>query len=430
MLPKSPFGPDDFPLPPPSLIRLPSGLTLVLEQLPWAHTAALSLIVGAGSAHDAPNHSGSAHCLEHLLFKGTRSRSARQLMEAVEARGGYLNASTGRENTSIYARIPAPHALQALEILADIILNPTLADLQRERTVIIDEILAAQDNPEELVQDLITEFHWPGHPLGRPILGTLESVATLSRRHLAAFFRRYYTPSNMVLSIAGMFDPAPLAEAAAALFGPQPQAPPPRRPAPPQVCPGPRLLRRPLTQGHLCLAFPAPSLHNPDRYAYALLAQLLGGGSTSRLFDRIREREGLAYSVYAWHQPYSNAGVLGIYLAAAPNAAPNAARLLFEELSRLLRQPPDLQELNIAREQIIASLLMARESCSDRAAHNAAAILDYGRLIPLHELLQHYEQVTPENLAECAARTFRADQCAMLVLGPPRLRSIARIDLP
>jgi len=413
----------------PEVLRLPNGMTVVLEYLPWARTAALCVAIGVGSGHESPREWGAAHFLEHLLFKGTRSRTARQLMEAIESRGGYLNASTGRENTSVYARIPADHAPDALEILADITLNPTLSDLPRERAVIIEEILAAEDSPEEYVQDLITEQHWPGHPLGRSILGSVESVTALTRRHIAAFMRRWYTPTNMVLSVAGCFDRQGVAAAAARLFGARSAAPIPGRPDPPRFTAGARFHHRPLNQGHLCLAFPGASLHEPRRYTLAVLAQVLGGGSTSRLFDRIREREGLAYSVYAWTQHFSRTGILGVYLAAAPDAWRDARRLLFEEITRVIEQPPDQAELNMAREQLKASLLMAHESCGARAGQNAVSILDYGRILPLEEHLQRYDQVTSEALAACAAECLRADRCAMLVLGPARLRPTATVDL-
>ena len=414
----------------PEVSRLPNGMTVVLEHLPWARTAALCVAIGAGSGHEAPGEWGVAHCLEHLLFKGTRSRSARQLMEAIESRGGYVNASTGRENTTVYARVPAPHAPDALEILADITLNATLRDLDRERAVIIEEILAAEDTPEEFAQDLLTERHWPGHPLGRSILGSVDSISALDRRRVAAFMRRWYTPSNMVLSVAGHFDRLAIARAARHLFGERPPRNVPPAPPPPRFVPGAHFLRRPLNQGHLCLAFPAASLHDPRRYDFAVLAQLLGGGSTSRLFDRIREREGLAYSVYAWTQHFSRAGVLGVYLAAAPDAWRDARRLLFEEIARLSKERPDPAEIDIAREQLKASLLMAHESCGGRAGRNAAAILDYGRPIPIEEHLRHYDRVTPESLADTAAQCLRAEACALLVLGPARLRPTARVDLP
>lgn len=412
----------------PEIIRLPNGMAVVMEYLPWARTAAVCVAIGAGSGHETAAEWGAAHFLEHLLFKGTRSRTARQLMEAVEARGGYVNASTGRENTSVYARIPAEHTLTALEIVADIALNATLRDIDRERAVVIEEILSAEDAPEEYAQDLLTERHWPGHPLGRSILGSADSVAAIDRRRLAAFRRRWYIPANMVLSVAGCFDRDAVADAAERWFGAMQARPMPPVSKPPEFVAGTHFLQRPLNQGHMCIAFPGVSLHDPRRYDMAVLAQLLGGGSTSRLFDRIREQEGLAYNVYAWSQPLSGTGVLGIYLAAAPETWNRARNALFEELARLVRVPPNQTEIATAREQLKASLLMGNESCGGRAGRNAAALLDYGHTIPIEEQLAAYDRVNADSVAACTAAFIRPDRCAMLVMGPARLRSSAKSD--
>ena len=398
--------------------RLPNGITVAMERLPYLHSAAFGLWARAGSGVELPQESGVAHFLEHLFFKGTRTRTVHQIMEAVESRGGYLNASTGREGTNLYVRMLTRHVPVGIEVLADIARNSLFCDMDKERGVILEEIASVEDNPDDLAHDLITEFHWPGHPLGRPVAGTEESVGALRRDHVAAFYERWYTPENLVFSIAGNFDEDAVLAQAAEAFGTWPAAAAPAPPKPPAFRAGVASAERPISQVHANLAFAGLSATDPERFACSLLVNVLGGGSTSRLFEKIREEEGLAYNIYAYHNDYSATGVLGIYQAVAPEQYERAASLVYDELRRVCDEPVPEAELEMNREQIKGSMLMSLENPGSRASRMATNLLIHGRVIPVEEVTAQLDAVTPAAVQQLARRTFRAECCAALTLGP------------
>ena len=398
--------------------RLGNGFTVALEPLPYLRTASFGLWVRAGSSSEDARTAGAAHFLEHLFFKGTARRSVHELMAAVEGRGGYINASTGREYTELYLRIPSHHVAAGMDILAEIARESLFCDMEKERGVILEEIASIEDSPEDLVFDLSAEAHWPDHPLGRPVAGTAASVSALTRDDIVDFYRAWYTPENMVFSVSGGFDEADVMARAERLFGDWPAATPPPFVSEPAFRAGASAAARPVSQAHLVLTFPGVSVSDPRYYTASLLANLLGGGSTSRLFERIREEEGLAYSVYASHNCYARAGVFDVYEAVARKHARRALSLACAELRRVRTEPAPAEEVATNREEIKGSMLMSLESSLSRAARAAKNLLFLGRILDVGEIMAGFDAVTPEALLEMAAETFTPDRCAFMALLP------------
>lgn len=410
--------------------RLDNGLTITMEPLPYLHTVSAGLWVRAGSAQEQEVQSGLAHLLEHLFFKGTKTRSVRELMEAVEGRGGHLNAFTAREYTCLYVKTLDWHIDSAIEILADILINSTFSDLEKERNVIIEEIASIEDTPDEYIHDLLTQYHWPEHPLGRPVSGDLESVSRLGLDDVRQFYQTWYTPENMFFSIAGNFDPDEVLPLIRKAFEqiPQNTKTEARRDAP-SFNGGIHQVPRDISQTHLALAFPGPMLGTRDRYYCDFAGSVLGGGSTSRLFERIREKEGLAYAIYTFQSFHLAAGMMGLYAAVAPGNCERTIELVFEELQHLRDETVPADELEMNREQIKGGLLMAMESTFTRVAHMAKSMMYYGRIVPVEEIIENIDSVSAGDVQSFAQKAFQAERCALVTLGPAKNHRIKQIPL-
>ena len=327
------------------LHRLDNGFTIAMERLPYLHSASLGIWIKTGSAAEERHEAGLAHFLEHLFFKGTKTRNVHEIMEAVESRGGYLNAATSREYTTLYVRMLSKHINVGIEILADILMNSTFTDTEKERGVILEEIAAIEDTPDELAHDLLSEFHWPNHPLGRPVSGYADTVSSMNYDDFQRFYKAWYKPSNMVFSIAGNFDEEQVLDQVSNCFGALPAGDTAQLDSAPTFQAGIQVVERPISQTHIGIAMPGPSSLDEKRYMCNLLAGILGGGGTSRLFEIIREQEGLAYSVYAYHASHIPTGMLGIYEAVAPKNCQRALDLTFRELRRMREETVSLEEL-------------------------------------------------------------------------------------
>ncbi|MFP4502388.1 MAG: M16 family metallopeptidase [Candidatus Hydrogenedentota bacterium] len=409
-----------------SVRTLDNGLTVTLERLPHLHSYSAGVWIKTGSAAEREHEGGLAHFLEHLVFKGTTTRSAQQLMQEVEGRGGQFNAFTSREYTCIYVKMLAEHVHIGIDVLADIIQNATFADLEKERNVILEEIASIEDMPDEYAHDLITLQHWPDHPLGRPVSGSADSVARLTYDDVRAFQQRWYRPKNMVVSVAGNFDEEAVANQIAECFGALPHGDTAPRPTPPAFHSGTQHMHRDIAQSHVCIGFPGVPATAHERYTFELLSNTLGGGSTSRLFDRVREQEGLAYAIYSFQSAYLTAGVFGIYVGVAPQNIARTLAITREELLRMRDEPVSDAELAANREQLKGGLLMALESSFTRMARMARSMLYYGRILPVEELIDHIEAVTAGEINALARRTFTKDNCALLILGPAEAQTVDR----
>jgi predicted Zn-dependent peptidase len=409
--------------------RLENGLTVCMERLPYLHSCSVGIWIKTGSAYEVVEEAGVAHFLEHLFFKGTKSRTARQLAEVIESKGGQLNAFTSRGYTCLYAKVLDRYVHTAIEILADLVKNCTLIDWEKERNVILEEIASIEDSPEEQIHDLFAEFHWPDHPLGRPVSGYTHSVAKLTRDDVERFYRTWYRPESMCFSIAGNFDDeAIFAQVEREFSGILGEGVELNLEAPTFKA-GATLLNRDIGQAHICLAFPAPSLKDPRRYAGEVVSSILGGGSTSWLFERIREEEGLAYSIYTYHSFYPQTGVLGVYAAVAPQNHAKTLDLTFEAFRKMRDEGVTPEDLDMNKEQIKGNMLMALESTFTRMSRMAKCMMYYGRIVPVDEIIANVDTVTAQEVRDFAAEYFQADKCALMTLAPEAETTKAAIAL-
>ena len=400
-----------------SVTRLDNGLTVISHHMPHVETVALGVWAGAGSRDEAVSENGLAHLLEHMAFKGTPTRSAFDIAAEIEAAGGDMNASTSMEKTAYYARVLREDWRLALDVMSDIVMRPLFKpdDLSLEKGVILQEIAAAQDTPDDLVFDVVQAQAWPDHPLGRDILGTRETVKSFREDHLRSYRERHYTAARMVVAAAGHVDHAALVDAAARSLEGLAAGEAPQRTAPAFVG-GNIVKRRPLDQVHQVLAFPTIGYHDPDIYGVHLMASILGGGMSSRLFQEVRERRGLCYSTFAYVSAYADAGLVQVYAATAPDTAAEFLAVAADILQSLSASVSDA-ELDRARAQLKASLVMSLESPSARADQIARQYLTYGRVPEVSDILAKVDAVTAADIARLAEATFTGQGLAHAAVG-------------
>jgi predicted Zn-dependent peptidase len=406
--------------------RLANGLTVVSHERRDVETVSLGIWVGAGSRSETPLQHGVAHFLEHMAFKGTQRRSARDIAEEIEAVGGDLNAATGVDSTAYYARVLRADLPLALDIIGDILLHPRFerSELSRERDVILQEIASTLDSPEDMVFDLVQETAFPGQALGRPILGTPQSVKSFKASHLADYLGAHYHGPNMVLAAAGAVDHRTLVDEAEKRLadldpghGPQP--------APAVYRGGVSRGEKSFEQTHLVLAFEAlPYLHQ-DYFAAQLLAGVLGGGMSSRLFQEARERRGLCYSIYAFASGLTDSGMFAVYAASSPDRADQLLEVIRNELLRAADAGFGDDELARVKAQVKMSLLAGLESGSARSEQLARQMLVYGRPLTTEEVIEKVEGVTPAAVQAQVERLLKTP-ISLASVGP--ILHVARFD--
>lgn len=399
------------------ITTLPNGMTIALEPLPYLRSVSAGVWIKSGSANEAAEQSGIAHFLEHLFFKGTPSRDTHALMDAIEGRGGQFNAFTSHEYTCVFIQVLDDQIDTGLEVLADVILNSLFNDFEKERNVILEEIASIEDTPDDYAHDLLALHHWPDHPLGRAVCGTQETVRALQPSDVRAYYGAWYQPQNMIVSVAGCFDPEAVLARIEAAFAHLPANPLPQRCGAPRFNPGVKKVERPISQTHLGIAFPGATVDAEARYTLEVLSHVLGAGSTSRLFERIREDEGLAYNIYSYQSSYFTAGMFGIYAALHPGNLDKAIGLTMAELRNMREKAPPEDELRSSKEQIKGRLLMALESTSTRMGRMAKSLMYYGRLVPIDEIIERIERVGPEDVRALAEALFQPGHCALLAYG-------------
>jgi predicted Zn-dependent peptidase len=398
--------------------RLPSGLVVITDAMSHLETASLGVWVGCGSRDEQPDEHGISHLLEHMAFKGTSRRSARQIAEQIEAVGGDLNAATGVETTAYYARVLRADVPLALDVLSDILANPTFDpdELGREKNVIVQEIGACEDTPDDLIFDYLQQTAFPDQSIGRSILGTRATVRSFDSRRLRSYLARNYRAPDMVVGAAGAVNHAQVVaevESRFAAFASM-TAPAPERS---RFRGGVRIDKRDLEQVHLALALEGVSQKDPELYSLQAFANVLGGGMSSRLFQEIREIRGLCYSIYAYHAPYADTGVFTLY---SGTDASDAAELMQVAVDEIAAAADTLTEAEIARTkaQMKAGLLMALESSGTRAEQIARQIITYGRPIPLEEIVAKVEAVTVESARAAGRALIARNRPAVAALGP------------
>jgi len=401
---------------------LPSGLRIVTERMPQVRTAAMGIWVNAGSRYEPAGQHGISHFLEHLFFKGTASRSALEIAQAADEIGGQMNAFTDREQTVFFVKVLSTHFEQAVEIVADMLLRSTLAPeaIERERQVIAEEIKSYEDAPDELVQDLFAQTVWNGHPLGRPVIGTLDTVNRLTREDFVQHIRRYYRPGNVVVAVAGDIEHAAVADALGRHFGEWDGSAPPVVTDPPQ--PQADVITRPkeTEQVHLCLGTQGLAYVDEARYTLSLLDHILGGGMSSRLFQEIREKRGLVYTIASYASSYRDGGLFVIYAGMSPDAGPEVIRLTLDEVEKMTREPVPAAELARAKESLKGSLMLSLESTGSRMSILARSEIYHGRQITLDEIIARIDAVRAEDLRQMAAELFHPRRLSMAAIGPFR----------
>jgi predicted Zn-dependent peptidase len=398
--------------------RLPSGLTVVTDAMPQLETASLGVWVGAGSRDERVDEHGISHLLEHMAFKGTSRRTARQIAEEVEAVGGDINAATSVETTAYYARMLRADVPLALDVLSDILADPSfdLDELAREQNVIVQEIGACEDTPDDLVFDFLQSTAFPNQPVGRSILGTPQSVRSFDAARLRTYLARTYRAPDMVVAAAGAIEHAAILDEVERRFSTfsGPHAP---RPEPARYGGGARLEARELEQVHVTFAMEGVPQRDPTLYSLQVFTNVLGGGMSSRLFQEVREVRGLCYAIYTFHWPYSDTGLFGLYAGTDAADAPELMRVVISEIAAAAETITEV-EVNRAKAQMKAGLLMALESSGARAEQLARQILVYGRPIPTSEIVAKVDAVTVES-ARAAGRALMArSRPAIAALGP------------
>jgi predicted Zn-dependent peptidase len=407
---------------------LDSGLRLVTEAMPHVRSVSIGAWLTRGSRHERDELAGIAHFVEHMLFKGTATRSAEDIAQAVDSIGGQIDAFTSKEYAGYYIKVLDEHLPLAVDILADILLRPALApdDIEREKKVVLEEIKMVEDTPDDLVHELFTQAYWEGHPLGRPILGSKATVEGLTRRILEDYFRSAYTARNLVIAAAGHVEHARLRDLVAAAFADVPRNGTGAAEMAPPARPHFVVREKDLEQSHICLGLASYPQTHADRHALYILNTLLGGSMSSRLFQNIREKRGLAYAVFSGLSAYRDAGMLTVYAGCANESVAEVIDLVVDELRALKRQPISEAELRRAKDHLKGNLMLSLESTSSRMTHLAREDIYFDAHFTLDETLEAIERVTADDVQRVAGDLFANGSLAATVLGAPGVPALGR----
>jgi predicted Zn-dependent peptidase len=399
---------------------LDGGLRLITETMPHVRSVTIGVWLTRGSRHESDALGGIAHFVEHMLFKGTDTRSAEDIAQAIDSIGGQLDAFTAKEYASYYIKVLDEHVPMAVDLLSDIVRHPAFPadEIDREKKVILEEIKMVEDTPDDLVHELFTQHFWEGHPLARPILGSPETVEGLTRETMLKYFGGAYVAPNMIVSAAGNLDHGRVRELLQAAFDGLSHAGDPFGEQPPRVSPQVVTRNKELEQSHVCLGTNGYPQSHADRYVSYILNTVLGGSMSSRLFQNIREKRGLAYSVFSGLSAYRDAGNITIYAGCANEAVGQVIDLCVEELKGFKRAPVAHSELRRAKDHLKGSLMLSLENTASRMSHLARQEIYFDRHFGLDETLAGVEAVTAEDIQRVAADLFSNGSLAATVLGP------------
>ena len=415
-----------------SLTTLDGGMRVVTEPLPSVRSVAVGLWIGSGSRDEGDREVGLAHFLEHLSCKRSRSYSALEITEVFDTFGGELNASTARDYTVAYARVLDEHLPKALDVMTDMVFAPALVDIDSEREVVLEEIAMVEDTPQELVHDLVTATVFGDHPLGRPVLGSADVISTVSRRSIAAFHRARYTGDNVVVAAAGSVDHdglvASIGEMARKLG-----APPARKPAarPPLVAPPSpnlRFQRKETEQYHVCVGGPGIARSDRRRFTASILDGVLGGSASSRLFQEIREKRGLAYSVYTFASQYADTGEIGVYVGTREENLGACLEIVAQEIRAVADGDLRADELARAKENLKGRVMLSMEATSNRMSRLGKSLVTDSELLSLDRILAEIEAVDADAVAQLAAVLFAPDKLSAAAVGPSEARFLKAVE--
>jgi predicted Zn-dependent peptidase len=399
---------------------LPSGLTVIIETLPYVRSVALGYYLRTGSAVESEEHGGASHFLEHLVFKGTKQRSTAELAKVIDILGGDVDAFTGKEYTSFYAHVLDEQLPTAMDLLTEIVTSPRFNpdDVEMERGVILEEIKMVEDTPDDLVHEVFVTAFWPDHPLGRPILGTEETIASLQRAKIIEHYEETFQPSNVIFAASGNLKPEDVLPFLEEKFPVMDRAPFRREWGPPK--PYQHVIiraKKELEQVHLCLGSRGYPQQGEERYAAALLNAVLGGGMSSRLFQRVREQEGLVYSIASFHNGYLHGGYQAVYAACAPKNVLRVLDSTLAELRKFRNEGATADELASAKLHLKGSILLSLESTTSRMSGIARQEYYFGRQYTPDEIIEHIDAVTLEDLQRAAQTVVDPESLSLTMLG-------------
>jgi predicted Zn-dependent peptidase len=411
---------------------LSNGLTVLSESMPVVRSVSIGIWLRSGSRHERPEENGITHFVEHMVFKGTKNRTAEQIARAADSIGGHLDAFTAKECTSFSIKVLDEHVPRAFNILADLVKNPLFQaeHIAKESQVVQEEIKMVEDTPDDLVHEIFTQSYWRGHALGRPILGTRRTVKSFNQERLSDYFQRHYTPRNFLITAAGHLRHAQILSLADKEFG--------NLAAGPRVTEGPVPIAHPhilhrckedLEQVHICIGAPSYPQTHKKRFASYILNTVLGGGMSSRLFQNIREKHGLAYAVFSGLSSFRDAGYLSVYAGTATQNARQVLDLVLKEFRELKSRQINAEELQRAKDHLKGSLLLSLESTPSRMSNLARQEMYFGRYVSLDEIARRVDAVSREQVQEVACHFFKTDRLAITVLGPLNGLKIKRSDL-
>ncbi len=400
--------------------ELPNGVVIVTEKMPHVRSVSVGIWLSSGSRAESPEKNGIAHFIEHMVFKGTRKRTAEEIAQSVDSIGGMLDAFTAKEMTCFNAKVLDQHIAVAVDVLSDLVLHPRFdpQDIAKEKQVVLEEIKMEEDNPEYLIHELFTQNFWRGHPLGMPILGTPETVSQFSQQAVSDCFEEWYAPNRVVITAAGNLEHARLVDLVAREFDGTVRSPAAAKPTPPatHACVEQRD-KKELEQVHIVLGVPSYPLAHERRYAASLLNVILGGGMSSRLFQNIRERQGLAYAIESDLSPYTDSGVLSVYAGTSRESAEQLIRSVCDEFRKVRAEGVSSGELRRAKDHLKGSMMLSLESTSARMSNLARQAMYLHRFISLDEMLASIEAVTLEEVHAIARDFFEPGRITLTVLG-------------
>ncbi len=398
---------------------LANGLRLVTESMPHVRSVSIGVWLNRGSRHEPSDHAGIAHFVEHMLFKGTDTRSAEDIAQQVDSIGGQLDAFTSKEYAGYYMKVLDEHLPVATEILTDLVSRPVFAteDIEREKKVVLEEIKMVEDTPDDLVHEIFAEAYWHGHPLGRPILGTPESVSALDQPILRSYFHDTYVASNFVVVAVGNLEHEAVKRLVEDAFGQIPSTGSDAAAAPPVVVPGVEIRQKDLEQSHVCFGTIGLPQNHPDRYSAYALNTVLGGSMSSRLFQNVREKRGLAYAVFSSMSAYQDVGSLSIYAGCGNEAVSELVDVVVAEVRRIKHELIPADELRRAKDHLKGSLMLNLESTSSRMSHHARQELYRDRADSLDDMLAAIERVSVDDVRRLARGFFEPHALGVTVLG-------------
>ncbi|ACO31498.1 MULTISPECIES: pitrilysin family protein [Acidobacterium] len=399
---------------------LPNGLTILTERMEHVRSVAMGVWINTGSRHELPEVNGISHFVEHMVFKGTRNRSAQRIAREVDAIGGNMDAFTGKETICFNMKVLDEHVPTATEVLSDLVLNPVFSheEITRERGVVLEEIKIDEDNPDYLVHELFVQSFWKDHPLGKPILGTRETVKRFEQDTLFGYYGDRFLGGNMTFSAAGHLEHDAFVEQIRRRFESLPAGRSELSQTPPTTTARIQMRnKKSLEQVQLCLGVPAPHVSSEDRYITLMLNTILGGGMSSRLFQTVREEHGLAYSIYSDLAPYRDTGSLCVYAGTSAANVERMITLVMAELQRMKQEPVTADELRRAKDQLKGNLLLSLESSMSRMSNLARQEMYFGHFFSFDDILTQVEAVTVEQIMQLAQRLFRPELVAVTLLG-------------